>query len=139
MAVQQNEAISRFLGALDRHDADELRSVLAADFIFEDVAGEGEQSVNALLTECGMVFDAFPDIVFRPVRQTAERDRHYVEFRAFGTHRGEFLHVPPTGTLAIVSGVFNLAEDGRVIRRLRLTIDFGGLRRQLLLAASRQS
>jgi predicted ester cyclase len=82
-----------------------------------------------------LVFDAFPDITFRPVRHTFEAARSYVEFRAIGTHRREFLNVPPTGTVVIVSGVFNLECDDNSVRCLRLTIDFGGLRRQLLLAA----
>jgi predicted ester cyclase len=90
------------------------------------------------MVELQMVFDAFPDIVFRPVRHIKQSDRHLLEFRAFGTHRGEFLSVPPTNTTAIVSGVFNLQSDDGVIRRLRMTVDFGGLRRQLLVASRRQ-
>jgi hypothetical protein len=114
---------------------DQLREVLAPDFIFEEAAGPGEPSVDALFHELQLVFDAFPNIEFRPVRQTDAETRTYVEFRAIGVHAGEFLDVPPTGTLAIISGVFNLEADHQHVRRLRLTVDFGGLRRQLLTAA----
>lgn len=137
MEVEEASPVSRYLDALNTRDAENIRGVLAPDFVFEEVAGPGEPSIQALLEELRHIYRAFPDIQFRPVRQTVDINRVYVEFRAIGTHQGEFLDVPATGTLAIVSGVFNLESSEREIRRLRLTVDFGGLRRQLLLAARR--
>jgi steroid delta-isomerase-like uncharacterized protein len=133
--VNDGSATARFFAALNTRDPDGMRQALAADFVFEEVAAAGEPSVDALLTEFRMVFDAFPDITFRPVRESAEGDRTYIEFRAFGVHQQEFLNVPPTGAMAFISGVFNVKADQDVIRRLRMTVDFGGLRRQLLVAA----
>lgn len=135
--VHQPSPTTRLLDALNGHDPEAVRGLLHPEFLYEEVAGPGPASVNAFLHEFGLVFDAFPDIVFRPVRETAEGDRTYLEFRAFGTHTGVFLNVPPTGTTAIVSGVFNVHANGGTIRRMRMTVDFGGLRRQLLLAARR--
>lgn len=132
--MQERSSIDAFLEAINSHDVERVRATLAPDFVFEDVAGSGSPSAEALLEELRMIFSAFPDIGFRPVRQTRESGRTYVEFKAIGTHNGEFLNVPATGTMAIVSGVFNLEGNGS-IRRLRLTVDFGGLRRQLLMAA----
>lgn len=132
--MHDDSPTSRFLDAVNSRDPERVRGVLSADFVFEEVAGEGEPSARALVEELKIIYAAFPDIAFRPVRQTVEGNRIYVEFRAIGTHQAEFLEVPPTGTLAIVSGVFNLESDDRQVRRLRLTVDFGGLRRQLLLA-----
>ena len=114
-----------------------MRGLLDGDFVYEEVAGPGEPSVAAFLHQFTRVFEAFPDIVFRPVRQTVEGNRTYVEFRAFGTHKGAFLNVEPTDTIAILSGVFNAESGEATIRRIRMTVDFGGLRRQLLLAARR--
>jgi predicted ester cyclase len=136
--MDEYSAIMRFFDALNAHDPNKMREALGSDFVYEEVAGEGRSSAEALLSEFRMVFDAFPDIIFRPVRQTVEGDRTYVEFRAFGVQEREFLNVPPTRTMAIISGVFNVVEDQRVIHRLKMTVDFGGLRRQLLVAARRQ-
>jgi steroid delta-isomerase-like uncharacterized protein len=133
--LEDGSASARFFEALNAHSPEKIREALALDFVYEEVAAEGEPSVEALLSEFGMVFAAFPDITFRPVRQTAEGARTYVEFRAFGVHQREFLGVQPTGTMAIISGVFNVEAEQGAIRRLRMTVDFGGLRRQLLVAA----
>jgi steroid delta-isomerase-like uncharacterized protein len=133
-----DDAAIRFLDAINvaiAGDAASLRHTTAPDFVFEEAAGPGERSMAALLAELEMVSRAFPDIAFRPVRHSRHDDRTILEFRAIGTHRGDFLGVPATGTLAIVSGVFTLQIEDDLVRRLRLTVDFGGLRRQLLLAA----
>lgn len=132
--MHDRSSIDAFLEAINARDVEQVRDSLAPDFVFEDVAGPGAPSADALVEELRMIFAAFPDIGFRPVRRTQEGSRTYIEFKAIGTHTGEFLNVPATGTMAIVSGVFNL-ESNAAIRRLRLTVDFGGLRRQLLMAA----
>jgi steroid delta-isomerase-like uncharacterized protein len=131
----EREAVAQFLEALNTHDPEHIRAALTHDFTFEEVAGPGDPSTIALTEWLQALFDALPDITFRPVRQTQEGNRTYVEFRAIGTHDGTFLNVPATGTMAIVSGVFNLVGESGRVERLRLTVDFGGLRRQLLMAA----
>ena len=123
-----------FVEAVNSHDPDRIREVLTPDFTFEEVAGPGEASVDALILWFQAVFTGLPDITFRPIRHTQQEDRALIEFRAIGTHGGPFLNVPPTGTVAIVSGVFNLVGSSAGVRRLRLTVDFAGLRRQLLMA-----
>jgi steroid delta-isomerase-like uncharacterized protein len=132
--LTEHDAAYRFVEAVNSHDPERIRAVLAPDFTFEEVAGPGNASVSALVSWFEPVFEALPDITFHPIRQTREGDRTYVEFRAMGTHQGHFLNVPPTGTVALVSGVFNVAGSRELVRRLRLTVDFGGLRRQLLVA-----
>lgn len=57
-----------------------------------------------------------------------------MEVRAIGTHEGEFLKVAGTGALVLVSGVSTLSGESTV-RRASMTLDFGGVRRQLLQAA----
>ncbi|MBV9281796.1 MAG: ester cyclase [Chloroflexi bacterium] len=133
--MDDDSAAARLLDAINTHDLTRVRGVLASDFVYEEVAGPGELSVEALLHELDLVLSAFPDLLLRPVRQTTEGERTYLEFRGMGTHSGEFLSVAPTGATAIVSGVLNVAGGGAGVRRLRMTVDFGGLRRQLLLAA----
>lgn len=123
------------LDALNARDLDEVRALLAPDFVFEGVAASGEPSTEAFVAELEMIFAGLSDVVFRPVRLSNEDDRDYLEFRDMGEHTGTFLNIPATGTVAIVSGVFNVVEDNEHIHALRWTIDFGGLRRQLLSAA----
>jgi predicted ester cyclase len=129
--------LDRFFATLNSGDWDSLDGLLAEDVIFEEVAGTGLPSRNALKEELAVLRSGLPDLSFRPVRVEPAGDRLYVEFRAMGAHRGELLRVAPTGTFVILSGVFNLAISSGRISRLRLTIDFAGLRRQLLQAARR--
>lgn len=128
----------RFLDALNTWDPVLIEAVLGDAFVFEDVSGPGERSRRAFLDVLHMMRSAFPDLTFRATRHAlSEEGRTVIEFKAMGTHQGEFLGVAPTGAFTIISGAFNLAHsDGRVTR-LRQTIDFAGLRRQLLMAAGR--
>lgn len=130
--------IDDFFAALNQHDLEALRRLLAFDFVFEEVAGPGEPSVKSLADELQLIYSGLPDITFRPVRRVTDDGKTIVEFRAIGTHDATFLSVPATGTTAIVSGVFAF-EGSKRIDRLRLTVDFGGLRRQLLTASGRLS
>jgi predicted ester cyclase len=132
--MQEASPALRFVDAINAQNADLLRTVLTPDFVFEEAAGPGERSIEAFLHELRIIFEAFPDLMFRPIRETTEGGRTYLEFKGIGTHRGEFLQVAPTGTTAFVSGVFNPEDADNRICRLRMTVDFGGLRRQLLLA-----
>jgi predicted ester cyclase len=134
--VEKSEPVTALLDALNGRDLDAVASLLAPGFVFEEVAGSGDASRVALLAEIEMIFAGLSDVVFRPARVDRDGDRTYLEFRAMGTHSGEFLGVPPTGTLAVVSGVFNVTQDDHFSHSRRWTIDFGGLRRQLLMAAA---
>jgi steroid delta-isomerase-like uncharacterized protein len=127
--------VEPFFAALNSGHGDDLDNLLTEDFVFEEVAGAGAASRDALKAELEAFRTALPDISFRPVRVARDGQRIYLEFRAMGTHRGAFLNVSPTNTFAIVSGVFNVALQDGQIARLRLTVDFAGLRRQLLQAA----
>jgi predicted ester cyclase len=128
------EPLEVFLRSVNAHDTLALNGSLAPDFVFEEVAGPGAPSRDALSAELGMLYAAFPDLHFRIVRISEEEGRRFLEFQAIGTHEGEFLGVAPTKAFTIASGGFNLEADEEFIHRLRLTLDFGGLRRQLLIA-----
>ena len=128
------DPLELFLTALNEHDTTALESSLGSDFLYEEVASAGAPSREALTTELSMLFDAFPDLHFRIVRISEQDGRRFLEFRAIGTHKGEFLGVAPTMSFTIASGVFNVQADDDSIHRMRMTLDFGGLRRQLLIA-----
>jgi steroid delta-isomerase-like uncharacterized protein len=130
--VDEPSSLGPFLDALNTHDLSRVGALLAADFVFEEAASAGRPSTEAFLDELRMLFDGFPDMTFRAVRETAVGNRTYVAFHAMGTHQGEFLGVPASGKRVFLSGVLNLQIEDGTIRSLRHTIDFGGLRRQVL-------
>ena len=79
----------------------------------------------------GYVFQAFPDVHFKPEDIIAEGDRVVVRFSITGTHKGEFQGVKPTGRRVQWSGI-NIGRfvDGKVAE-LWGEADMLGLMRQL--------
>lgn len=59
---------------------------------------------------------AFPDIAFRVEKQVAEGDMVVTRWTARGTHRGEFMGVPPSGRRVRVSGMsMDRISGGRIV------------------------
>jgi len=74
---------------------------------------------------------AFPDARISWEPPFGEEDRVAVVFEITGTHRGEFLGVPATGTVVRIPGVTALRfRDGRCIERWSAA-DFLGVLQQL--------
>src|SRR4051794_28060627 len=124
--MQPDPAAERLFDVLNRHDLELLDSVLADDFVLEDVAAPGTRSREAFTAEMDLIFAGLPDLIFRPVRVVEDAGAEVIEFRAMGTHKGAFLNIQPTDSFALVSGVFTIRVENDRIARLRLTIDFGG-------------
>ena len=78
---------------------------------------------------------AFPDLHFEIVDMVAEGDKVLTRWILTGTHQGEFLGLPATGTAIRVSGMsLDRVEDGLVAEGFD-GWDALGLRRQLGLYA----
>lgn len=136
--MNEQPLASALLDALNSHDPAAISALLAPDFVYDEMRGAGQTGAEAVLAEFALVFAALPDITFRLVRISGLEDGFHLEFRALGTHQGEFLGVLPTNTLALFGGVMTI-RGGEQIEHLRMTIDFGGLRRQLLTAARQRA
>ena len=72
---------------------------------------------------------AFPDINFAVEKQVAEGDMVVTRWIARGTHRGEFMGIPPTGRSIEVSEihVYRL-EDGKAVEHRVGRDDLGAMR-----------
>jgi steroid delta-isomerase-like uncharacterized protein len=59
---------------------------------------------------------AFPDIIFAVEKQVAEGDMVVTRWIARGTHRGEFMGLPPSGRRIEVSGMsMDRISGGRIV------------------------
>lgn len=78
-----------------------------------------------------LIWNAFPDATVKVDQQLAEGDRVGESFVVRGTHRGEFMGIPPTGRRVELTGmsIFRLA-DGKCVERWNQA-DFLGLLQQL--------
>jgi steroid delta-isomerase-like uncharacterized protein len=82
--------------------ADEL---VAEDFVELDPLPGQEQGREGLKQVLAMLFAAFPDLHWTTEEEAAEGDKHWSRFTWRGTHRGDFLGIPPTGNQVVVNGV----------------------------------
>ena len=74
-----------------------------------------EQGRSGFLRAVSMYHDAFPDIGYSVDDLFADGDRVAVRVTLRGTHKGEFLGIPPTGKQLNVSGIgiYRIA-DGKI-------------------------
>jgi steroid delta-isomerase-like uncharacterized protein len=82
---------------------------------FDPVNGEvrGPAGVRGLIS---MYRTAFPDTRMTILHQLAERDWVATHWTATGTHQGELMGIPPTGTQVTVSGVQLMrVVDGKIV------------------------
>jgi steroid delta-isomerase-like uncharacterized protein len=103
--------------AFNRGAADELKPLFAKDFVehqeLPGITGSGFAVVEQWLR---MWRTAFPDAHFEILGLIGERDVLCCRIRATGTHRGEFLGMPPTGKRFDVEGYdwVRLTPDGKI-------------------------
>ena len=119
MSTEQNKALLRqFMEEIfnrgNMRRADEL---LAPDFVEREELPPGiprdREGVKQLTT---MLHSAFPDFKFTIDDMIAEGDKVVVRSTWSGTHKGEFMGIPPTGK-SVSFGVFDIVRiaGGKVV------------------------
>jgi len=105
--LENKELVRRYLSA----DADEVRRSLAAgkeeyyspEFMVHTPTGDSSlEEYNQLM---GSVVSAFPDARYECDDIVAEGDKVVGRYHFTGTHKGEFLGIPPTGSKVKVEGI----------------------------------
>src|ERR671928_1779686 len=115
---EENKAIARrfvdeVLNTQNLAAADEL---VAEDFVELDPLPGQEQGREGLKQILAMFFAAFPDFHWTTEEEAAEGDKLWSRFTWRGTHRGDFLGIPPTGNQVEVKGVvIDRFEEGKMV------------------------
>ncbi|MEO6816146.1 MAG: ester cyclase [Edaphobacter sp.] len=132
MAQENATIVRRFTEEVITHG--DLES--ASQFVWEDVVeqvpfpGQGP-GLEGLKDVVRSMRGAFPDLDFSIKEQVVEDDKVVSRFEWTGTHQGEFLGVPATGSQVSVWGiVIDRLEAGR-IKNTRIIMDIFGLMMQL--------
>jgi steroid delta-isomerase-like uncharacterized protein len=110
--------VTAYLDAWNAHDLDRIAALVAPDYEGTDVADAAVvRGAAALRRRADAYLTAFPDLRLETLDAVADGDRTVVRWSARATHRGAFLHIPPTGRPVVVEGTtwFTLA-GGRVHR-----------------------
>jgi steroid delta-isomerase-like uncharacterized protein len=93
--------------------ADEL---VAEDFVELDPLPGQEQGREGLKQLLATFFAAFPDLQWTTEEEAAEGDKLWSRFTWRGTHRGDFLGIPPTGNQVVANGVvIDRFEEGKMV------------------------
>jgi predicted ester cyclase len=132
MSVEENKATDRRYVAevLNSGNLAAIDQIMAPGYVghvpgFPPSDREGDKQLIA------MFHRAFPDLRFTLEDQIAEGDRVVHRLSVVGTHRGEFMGIPPTGRRVSVTGVnINRFADGRVVEAWGF-MDMLGLMQQL--------
>lgn len=116
---------------INRKNLDALNELVAMDFI-EHVPFPGQGPGRAGLRDTlGAFLTAFPDIQWTLDEQIAEGEKVTSRFTWTGTHRGQFLGIPPTGRSVKVWGVVIDVVRNGVFTESRIIMDTLGLLQQM--------
>jgi steroid delta-isomerase-like uncharacterized protein len=80
------------------HDAGVADELLADDFVDHSPFGPLSPDRDGVFALFGMLFAAFPDFRAEIHQQFAEGDTVITRKTFHGTHRGDFVGIPPSGT-----------------------------------------
>ena len=131
-AAENKLVVSNFINEIINKGNIESAGDYVADDLVELVPFPGQGPGLAGLQDVlrGMHL-AFPDLHWAIEEQIAESDQVLTRFIWTGTHKGEFLNVPPTGNQVSVWGmVIDQLKAGK-IQETQILMDTLGLKQQL--------
>jgi steroid delta-isomerase-like uncharacterized protein len=92
------------------------------------VEARGRPAVKEVLAK---LYRAFPDIEYEIEDAVVAGDKTAIRWRGHGTHRGEYVGIPPTGLDVDYDGMTMFEVRGDKIARLWVSADMLGLARRL--------
>lgn len=95
MSQENKELVRSWFEAVSRHDIDAVAEMVATDVVNNSSTNQGREGTRA---ELAYWFAAFPDASVAVEDLIAEGDRVVARLITTGTHQGEFMGAPPTGT-----------------------------------------
>lgn len=112
-------AQERFGKAINTNNLDEMNDLVAADCVDHDPAPgqvHGPQGYIALFQQ---MISAFPDFAVDVEHLVADDENVTFAYTMTGTHRGEFLGIPPTGREIRARGlqISRFNADSKLIER----------------------
>jgi steroid delta-isomerase-like uncharacterized protein len=124
------DTVTALLGAIDRNDWAAVSNSITDDFTME-MPGQAPIGKDAFIGFCQGWFASFPDLVHDIQESLGEGDRAAMRFIVRGTHKGDFMGLPPSGrTIATSSAGMATVRDGKV-SRLWAQPDFMAMMQQL--------
>jgi len=117
MSAEKNKALIRRLAqALNTRNWTVLDELLAPNFVNHNPASGEKPGLKGHKEAVISIINAFPDLKFIIKDMIAEGDKVAIRATFSGTHRGEFMGIPPTNKWATVQeiGIVRIV-NGKVI------------------------
>jgi steroid delta-isomerase-like uncharacterized protein len=132
MSEEKKQFMQRFVEeVINQKNLAALDELVAAAFLEHlpfPGQGPGREGVKDAISG---FFSAFPDLHWTIEEQIAEAEKVVSRFTMTGTHRGEFLGIPPTGrSIKIWGVVIDVVRDGKFAES-RIIMDSLALLQQL--------
>ncbi len=106
MSAEDNKALARrgFEETMNQRNLAVLDELHVPDFVFH-AASRTIQGREPFKQFISMLLTAFPDLHVTIEDMIGEGDRVVVRFTYGGTHKGDFMGIPPTGKQVAVTGI----------------------------------
>lgn len=132
MSAEENKALIRRWGELwNAGDAAAIAALVTPDYVRHDPNGPEVRGPAAERQLVELYRAAFPDLRFTIEHLVAEGDLVVAHLTVRGTHRGELLGIPPTGTpITLAAMELYRIRDGKVAEQW-VALDALGLLQQL--------
>ena len=135
MSVEEIKALERrFVEEFNKGKAaamDIIDELFATDIVEHSGTGEETHGLKDYKQSTSDVYNAFPDIHFTLHDMVVEGDKAAVRFTFSGTHKGEFMGIPPTNKKVTMWGIYiDRIADGKFVESW-VRYDTLGLMKQL--------
>jgi steroid delta-isomerase-like uncharacterized protein len=132
VSAEENKALIRRWGELwNAGDAAAIAALVTPDYVRHDPNGPEVRGPDAERQLVELYRAAFPDLRFTIEHLVAEGDLVVAHLTVRGTHRGELLGIPPTGTpITLAAMELYRIRDGKVAEQW-VALDALGLLQQL--------
>ena len=132
--LNKRQAMRFFDEVLNAGDMSVIDEVVHDDMVdHEEVPGVPPNKAGVAMW-VGMMRSAFPDMTVTVMRMVAEGDEVWVHSRMTGTHKGDFMGMPPTDQKVDIDAIDRVrVRDGKAIEHWGVT-DMAAMLQQLGVA-----
>jgi steroid delta-isomerase-like uncharacterized protein len=116
---------------LNKGNLDAFEELCAPNFVKHAIPPSPDYGIEGSKQSVLMLRKAFPDIKYTVEDMIEDGDKLVARWSAKGTHKGEFMGIPPTGKQVAFSGIEIIrVEDGKAVEEWE-ELDRAGLMQQL--------
>ena len=132
----REEEIARFVRDLveawNAHDIERITTFYAPEYEGVDVGqAEPQHGAQSVSQNVERYLRAFPDLRFVEEDIVVQDNRAVLVWRAYGTHKGKIMNIPPTGRNVAVRGTSVLGVENTKVARGLYIWDVAGLLRSI--------